>query len=102
VELDEFLETQLQVVGGHGPVRMPRHLDCLPGLELGEDFLLQRDQLAAELADLGDGLRIGVLDRIQLCQPVFELVDRPFKGEPMVTCRHNRAPGSTSIAGLRS
>ena len=89
VQLDELVEDQLEVIGGHGPIGMPGHLDDLPRLEVGVDPLLQLHQLPPQqadfVADLGRLLSLG----LQLLQPGFQLVDRPLERQAVFASRHS-------------
>ena len=48
VQLDEFVEDQVEIIGRHRPIGMPGDFDRFPRREIAEDFPRQLDQLAAQ------------------------------------------------------
>ena len=79
VQLDELVEHQVQIVGGHGPVGMPGDLDRLPRLQLAVDLLLQIGQLAAKPADLVANIRRLRDGCLQFRQASLQLIDRSLQ-----------------------
>src|SRR6187399_2999076 len=52
VELDEFIEEQVEIVGQHRPIGMTGDLDRFPRIEFAVDTANRFGELAAERADL--------------------------------------------------
>ncbi len=100
VQLDELVEDQLQVIGGHGPLGMPGHLDRLPGLQLAVDPLLQLRPFPPQPADFIAGLRVLLSGAFQLLDAGLQLVDRPLERQTVITLSHDRSPGPEARSGL--
>ena len=95
VQLDEFVEDQVQIVAGHRPVGMPRHLHGLPRSQAAVDLAFQLGQLALVLTDLFQQRVIGSAGRFQFDDLRFELEDRPFECQPL---RHACHTGSRTVS----
>lgn len=92
VEFHELIETEFEVIGGHGPVGVAGDLDRLPRFELVEDPAAQVGQVAAQATDLGAGIGIIMGDAFELLELCFEFVDWPFEGESMLSFTHFDVP----------
>lgn len=88
VQLDEFIEDEVEIVGGHWPVGMPRDLHGLPGCQVAVDFLLQLGQLAAQLSNLVVLRQAVVWSGFKFLQAHFELVNRALKSHAVVCGSH--------------
>jgi hypothetical protein len=80
MQLVELGEDARDVIQGVGAQRVPRHLDHLPGREVGEDLLREPRALRTQFAELLRQVefRVGT-DQLQLLDLDLELGDRLFK-----------------------
>ena len=76
VELDEFVEDEVEVVGEHRPIGMAGDLDRFPGIEPAVDAADRVGELAAERADLIVQLGRFRLGGVERANSLLDLVDR--------------------------
>ncbi len=88
VELDEFVEHQVEIVGEHRPIGMAGNLDRFPGVELAVDAACGVGEFAAERTDLVAQFGRLRLGRFEFGDALLEGMDRLFEGESVDCAGH--------------
>ena len=82
VQFGEILEDQVDVIGRHRSIRMPRNLDDLPGREIAVDLLLETDKFAAHAPNLLAMAQPAVGVGLELGEEILHLVDFLLEWQP--------------------